>query len=149
MRIRWFHGMAAVLALLALPLVSLPVRAAGGGDPGPAPFRVSAPSATIDGDNTVVLTFTVSCIDQAVEEAAVVEIDGRVVYGQGRHAITGVGSIEVTCVPGVQTVEVPIAGNGRGFRPGPVDVFVEFHGCISTRCIQAFGSSHPIVHRAR
>ncbi|HEY7034947.1 MAG TPA: hypothetical protein VH482_26640 [Thermomicrobiales bacterium] len=140
--------MAAVLALLTLPLIATPAGAAGG-DPGPAPFHVSAPSVSMDHTNTVFVTLTVSCIDQAVAEGAEVDIDATVVQGTGWNQVSGAGADEVVCAPGVQTVAIPIVGNGGGFHPGAAQVFVEFQGCISTQCIQAFGDSYLVLHRPR
>jgi hypothetical protein len=147
MSIRWNYLIAPVLALVAAAAFVLPVHAAGGGDPGPAPFNVSAPTATIDRDDVVHLTFTVSCSDQAVSEAADVEIVGWVVRRRSNPDVVGYGSAVVTCAPGVQTIDIPIVGNGQGFRPGPATVTVEFHGCLSDRCIDALGSSDEMIRR--
>lgn len=148
-----FTGVPIVTLVLMAVCLTGPALAGGGGDPGPPPFNVSAPLASWshDGpDRSIDLAFTVSCSDQAVAEGAEVQIVGRVAQKHGTATIGGANGAWVTCAPGTQALVIPVAAtSGASFHPGKALVFAEFHGCTSTRCIDAIGGREEKVLPAR
>lgn len=130
------------LVLMASFLAGPALAGGGGPPPGPPIFNVSAPSVSWSHDGparSVDLAFTVSCNDQAIAEQAEVQIVGHVLQKFGRGTIGGANEAYVTCAPGTQSIIVPVAGSGLSFHPGKVWAFAEFHGCISTTCIDGVG----------
>ena len=141
----------APLAALLFGLVLTSSALAGGG-PGPGPEYITlTPGAfALTPHGEVVMSGTVTCTlpGEAMIWVGVQEIAGKIVsdnpYDFQYHGllISGSNSLLVECPePGVHDVNLVITGDAaRGFRPGPVQVPLEFE---SVAYDPATGYSYP------
>jgi hypothetical protein len=146
-RISW--PLTAVAVVMAVALTASPALAGGGDPPGPPPFNLLGPEVTIDGDRHAVLSYDLTCTEQAIAEGAHVEIFAGVSQQFGHATISGSTSTVATCAPGTQAIEIVVAGEGHGSHPGWVEVYTELHGCTSTECFQAAGVAEFKARPAR
>ena len=137
------------LAAVAALLVASPAEAGGGDPPGPPPFDLVPLGVGVDLDHRAVVTYELTCSDEATAEAAHVEIFAGVSQKFGNSSIGGGVSTVATCAPGTQTIQLLITEESRGFHPGWVDLFTELQGCTSTTCFQAAGTGEFKAHPVR
>ncbi len=119
----------APLAALALTLTVATSALAGGGEMPTGPsVSLSPPSFALDGRGGVVVTQTLSCWDEAVAEAAVVDIG----LSLGQRRAAGGTNVHATCAAAPQTLTYTVDSfSDQGFRPGPVEGFIEFETATS------------------
>jgi len=117
------------LAALAVALTVTTSALAGGGDPPTGPsVSLSPPSFALDGAGGVVVSLTLSCWDEAVDESAVVDIGVSLAQGRAHGGF----SVEETCTEAPQALSYVIASDtARGFHPGPVEGMIEYAAATS------------------
>ena len=128
----------APLAALLLGLALAGSAFAGGGPGGEAPalMTFTPGTFTLTPHGEVVLTGALTCDlpGEAIVSAGVQEVAGHVVsdnpfdYQYHGLLVSGGNGVRIECVePGTQAVTLTITtGAERGFRPGPVQVFLDF-----------------------
>jgi hypothetical protein len=138
----------AFAAIAALVAVS-PAKAGGGDPPGPPPFNLVPVSVGVDLDRQAVVTYELTCNDEATGEGAHVDIFAGVSQKFGNSVIGEGVSTLATCAPGTQTIQLVVSEASRGFHPGWVELFTELQGCTSTTCFQAAGTGEFKAHPVR